>query len=365
MENQEQNLNETQKRLSVKAIFLIIAVSVIILGIGTIAIYSVWSHESTDNAQINGDIIPLRTTITGFVRQIRFNENGQVKKGDTLVLFDTVDLVAQVKQAEAQLNAAQTEFESSRKQVTASSFSNNQADFSSNSVKENIKVASSRQWQANSDFERVKKMFAQGAATQQAFDNAKTSLEMANAQLNAAKEQYQASDAQKLTVHSQFDIHNLQVKLTEARIRQAQAQLTLTLTQYSRAFVTAPCNGIVSNKNVNVGQMVPAGTPLATLINISDLWVSANFKETQLTDMVLGQAAEIKVDAYPGLKLSGKVESFCGGTGAKFSILPAENATGNFIKVTQRVPVRISILTRESQKLLLPGMNVVVSIKTR
>lgn len=365
MENQKETIENGRKKISKKIIYIAIATVVVIICSSSKIIYSSWCHESTDDAQIDGNIIPLRTTVTGYIKEIRFSDNQNVKEGDTLVVFDTVDLLAQVKQAEAQLLAAQAELQSNRKQVSVSTFNEVAALFNSGSAKENIEVAKAREWQSKSEYQRIVKMYSQDAATEQTLDNAKASFEVAKAQLAAADKQFNASNAEQSTLHSQTDMHSIQIKQAIAHIKQAESQLILARDQYCHAFVTAPCNGIVSKKNVEVGQFTPSGTALASVINLSNLWVTANFKETQLNDIAKGQDVDICVDAYPGMKIRGKVESLCGATGTKFSILPAENATGNFIKVTQRIPIRICIVQAKGGKPLLPGMNAVVEVKTK
>ncbi|GAA6529776.1 secretion protein HlyD [Segatella asaccharophila] len=350
---------------SKKVLTAVIAAGVVILCLGVSMAYHNWCYESTDDACIDGNIIPLRTSVTGYVDRILFHDNQQVRKGDTLVVFDTVSLKSQVIQAEAQVASAHIELESCKKQISASKFGELAAAFNAGSAKESILAAEAKAWQSEADFRRVEKMYRSGAATQQTYDQMKAAWQMAKAQEGASYKQFNSLAAQKSMTRMQTDIHYTQVKQALAHIKQAYAQLSLAEDQYKHAFVIAPCDGVISKKNIEVGQFVPSGTALASLINISNIWITANFKETQLDDMKAGQSVEVKVDAYPGLKLAGKVESFCAATNSKFSLLPAENATGNFIKITQRIPVRIHLADANIRQQLLPGMNVVVSVKTR
>jgi membrane fusion protein (multidrug efflux system) len=355
------------KKMKTKKIILIVSLSIIVvLAIAAKMGYNAWSHESTDDAQIDGNIIPLKTTVTGFVKEIRFKENQEVKKGDTLIVFDTTDLLAQINQSKAQLAAAWSDLETSKDQVAASCFNQNAATFNTGSAKDNIGAASAKAWEAERNYKRISGMFIKGAATQQSLDNAKTSFDVAKSQLAAARQQYCAAGEQKKTIGSEVSVHHSQIKSALAKIRQVESQLVLVKNQYDHAFVIAPCDGVISKKNVESGQFVASGSPLASLIDVSDVWVTANFKETQLNDIVPGQSVNIQIDAYHGKTVPGIVQSFCGAAGTKFSILPAENATGNFIKVTQRIPVRIAILKDKNwKKPLLPGMSVVVAVKTR
>lgn len=361
----EQENQKQTKKMSNKVKVTLGIIAIIVLVFAVKGIYHAIYFESTDNAQIDGNIIPLKTTVSGFVNEIRFNENQHVNKGDTLIVFDTVELSAQVQQAEAQLFAAKAGYSLGEQQITAGQFNRSSADFASNSAKVNIDAAAAKYQEAKNDFNRISNMLKKGAATQQQFDNASTMLKVAQAQLEATKNQYESSNAKKQTVGTQVDIYKLESKSNTARILQAEAQLEMAKDQYSHAFVTAPCNGIVSKKNVEVGQFAAAGFPLATIIDTKNIWVTANYKETQLNDMKIGQPVKITVDAYPELKLKGTVQSFCGATGAKFSILPSENATGNYIKVTQRVPVKITLKEKPEEKMLVPGMSVEASVKVK
>ncbi|GAA6529052.1 secretion protein HlyD [Segatella asaccharophila] len=354
-----------KKKISRTVIYMGAIAGIIVLGLVLKLGYDSWCHESTDDAQIDGNIIPLRTMVTGYISQVRFTDNQKVKRGDTLVVYDTASLSAQVMEARAAVLAAQTELLSCKKQVSASEFSEIVAGLNSGSVKENITMARAKAWQALRDYQRKEKMSKNGAATPQALDAAKAAWQIADAQLAASEKSYESSMAQVSTIRSQTHVHSIQIRQAVAHIKQAQAQLLQAEDQYRHAFITAPCDGVVSKKVIEPGQFVPSGMVLASIIDLSDIWVTANFKETQLGRMQLGQRAVVTVDAYPGLRLKGKVQSFCGATGNKFSILPAENATGNFIKVTQRLPVRIHISNYSRTRRLLPGMSTEVSVKTR
>ena len=350
---------------SKKMQLIAIAAGIVILCSGAKMAYDGWCQEATDDAYIDGNILPLRTAVTGYVSKVMFHDNQNVKKGDTLVVFDTVSLKSQIMQSEAQLASAQTELESCQKQILASKYGETTADLNAGSAKENVSVVKVKVWQAEKDFQRTEKMYKSEAATQQTYDNMKAALQMAMAQERSSGKQFNAMTAQEATTRLQTNIHCTQLKQALAHIKQANAQLTLAKDQYKHAFVIAPCNGMISKKNIEAGQFVPSGTALASLISTSDIWITANFKETQMDDMKAGQPVEIKIDAYPGLKLRGKIESFCAATSNKFSLLPAESTTGNFIKITQRIPVRINLVDKNNQKSLLPGMNAVVSVKTK
>lgn len=350
---------------SKKIVTVIIAAGALVLALGCKMIYNSWSHESTDDACIDGNVIPLRTAVTGYIDQVRFHDNQKVTKGDTLVIFDTVELKAHIAQAEAQVASARTELELCKKQIVAAGYGEEAAGFNAGSARENVAQADVKVWQAKKNFLRIEKMYRSGAATQQTYDNTKAEWQMAKAQDMALNRQFDAMNTQKSSTRLQTNIHYTQLKQALAHIKQADAQLVQAEEQYNHAFVTAPCSGFISKKNVESGQFVPSGTALASLIDTSDLWITANFKETQLEDMKAGESADITIDAYPGLTLTGRIESFCAATSSKFSLLPAESTTGNFIKITQRIPVRIRLSAFHRKEMLFPGMSAVVSVKTK
>jgi membrane fusion protein, multidrug efflux system len=186
------------------------------------------------------------------------------------------------------------------------------------------------------------------------------------AQYEAAQSQYKASTAQAQGVRSQAEAIRAQTALAEAVVRQREAELKLANTQLSNAVIVAPSDGIVTKRAVEVGQYIIIAQPLCSTIDNTHLWVTANFKETQLSNIKVGQAVRIKLDAYPDIELHGKVQSFIGATGAKFSLLPPDNATGNFVKITQRIPLRVELteVPKDKAELLFPGLSAFVEITT-
>jgi membrane fusion protein (multidrug efflux system) len=190
-------------------------------------------------------------------------------------------------------------------------------------------------------------------------------LDVAQAQFNSATNQYKASAAQSSGVRSQAEGQKSMISLAEALVKQRQAELTLAETQLTYTKILAPCDGLVSKRSVDDGQFITTGSPVCSEIDNQHLWITANFKETQVHRLHPGQRVEVSIDAYPDLHIVGKVESFIGATGAKFSLLPPDNSTGNFVKIVQRVPVRISLksLSKKQTELLFPGLSAFVSVK--
>jgi membrane fusion protein (multidrug efflux system) len=305
--------------------------------------------ETTDDAQVEGDISPVLPRVSGYVTKIYFDDNQKIKKGDTLITLDTADLKLKVQQAEiALLNA-----KAGLQVVKAGA---NTASSSIGSAEANVSAAEANARKADQDYNRMQKLLADKSITQQQFDAVKAQKEVADAQLLAAQKQVN-------TVSSQSAGASDQIQVAEAGIKQAEANLNLAKLQLSYAVITAPADGVVSKKNVEVGQLVQVGQPLCSIVSSDRVWVVANFKETQLTHMQVGQDVNVDVDAFKGNDLHGKVISFSGATGAKFSMLPPDNASGNFVKVVQRIPVKIEIDKNDPRyKNLIPGMSVSVSV---
>jgi membrane fusion protein (multidrug efflux system) len=287
------------------------------------------SHVSTDNAQVDGHIVPILPKVGGFVAEVRVDENSRVRGGDTLVVLDDRDFRVRLAQTEADL-AALLATVSSRTRV-------GQADAA-------VAQALANALKARADLARMEPLAAQNVVSEQQLDAARAAAAAAEAQLAAAQAALVGADA----------------RVAAARAARDQAALQLSYTR-----VTAPANGVVSKKSVEVGQLVQAGQPLMTVVPLTDVWVTANLKETETADVTPGDPADITVDAYKGMHFQGHVESLSPATGAKFSLLPPDNATGNFTKVVQRIPVRIRLDSPpDTAHPLRPGMSVVATIKT-
>jgi membrane fusion protein (multidrug efflux system) len=323
--------------------------------------------ESTDDAQLDGDIVPVRGKLVGYLAEVRFHDNQKVRKGDTLAVYETTDLKAQLDGALARLAASRAATGATRNGRLSADFATGAAGFSTAAARETVTGAEARELQTRNDLARLAALHAQGAATAQALDAATAAHTTALAQLQSARAQEKALASQRSGAGTQAEAQALQVKAGLSRETEATTQVASARENLSKAYVLAPSDGIVSKKAVEPGQMVAAGAAFCMLVPDRDLWVTANFKETQLDRLSAGQEVGIEVDAYPDVRLEGVVESFAGATGARFALLPADNASGNFIKVTQRVPVRIRLTRIENprNKPLVPGLNVLARAKVR
>lgn len=308
-------------------------------------------HEDTDDAQVDGDISPVIARVGGYVTDIRFDDNQPVKKGDTLVKLDDRDMQIKVQQAEAAVKSAEAGI--SVAQATQG--------VSSNSItvaQSGIDAAKIRVWKATQDFNRYSNLLKVNSVTQQQYDAAKAEKESADATLKTAEEQLQV-------VKQQSGTSSEQIKVAQAQLAQRNADLDFAKLQLSYYVITAPASGYASKKNIQPGQLVNVGSPVCAIVSGDGTYVMANFKETQLEKMKEGQAVEVTADAFPNDPVKGTVYRFSSATGAKFSLLPPDNATGNFVKVVQRLPVKIKLdSTNVLVKNLRPGMSVKVAITT-
>lgn len=362
-----------------------------------------WSHrglESTDDAQVDADVVAVPARVGGVVVKVDVEDNQIVKQGQILVELDDAQPKARLAQAEAELAAAQAaaDSEEANAQVIEATATGGKSAAEASVLGANAGLAATSDEikqaqaavdaakvardQAQVDYDRIKKLVDSGAATQVQLDAAKSTLDAAQARLDSATAALstaktsttsavaKVSEAKaKLTQMSatEAQIKNARAKADEAKARVATAQASRDLAaldlQYTK--IVAPTDGVASKKTAVVGQMLQPGQPVVMIVPTASLWVTANFKETQLEKMKVGQPVEIDVDAYPGRPLKGKISSFSGATGAKFSLLPPDNATGNFTKVVQRVPVRIALDQIPQDEMLRPGMSADVTVDTR
>lgn len=343
---------------------MIAAAIIVIAGIGIFFRTRGGTYESTDNAQVDGNIVPIRSSVTAYLSKLHFADNETVKQGQLLISFDTVELHAKVLEAEAALENARANLHVAENKSLASIENANAAVQTSESGKQNVLSAKANLEKAQLNFERINQLLQIKGATQEQFETAQSALQVAKADYTKAISQQQSSVSSSLGLKAQAKAEQNQIALANALIKQREADLILAQNQLDHAFVKSPCNGIVTKRAVQEGQYISVGQSLCSIIDNEHIWISANFKETQVNQIKPGQKVEITIDALSGLVLQGKVDSYTGATGAKFSLLPPDNSTGNFIKIVQRVPVRISIgnLTKDNQSLLFPGLSAFVKV---
>jgi membrane fusion protein (multidrug efflux system) len=354
--------------------------------------------ETTDDAQVEGHVVSISVRTPGQVAKVFVADNQVVKQDDVLVELDLDELKARLAVAradrmasEASLALAQAQLDLTERNANANirqargglsqaasgvvatkaQLEQSQADVAS---------AESRLQLANKDLSRIRELFAQGSisaaeldARQAAADQANAGLELARARENSIRalitsnyggvEQAQGKMVAALSAPQQVQAAQAQVQLCQARVEQARAAEKLAELNLSYGVVRAPAAGVVSRKNVEIGSLVAPDRPVMAIVTLDDVWVVANFKEDQIGDMKPGQPTRVSFDTYSGQTLAGTVESISAGTGARFALLPPDNATGNYVKVTQRVPVRIK-LDDHPRLTLRPGMSAFVSVRT-
>jgi membrane fusion protein (multidrug efflux system) len=323
------------------------------------------THESTDDAFIDADIVSVAPKIAGRISSVRVGDNQLVKKGQVLLEIDPRDIEASVAQKQAALDVAKAHLENaqmSAEQATAH-VQTLLAAFAS--VQASMNAAAADTGKVRGDLTRNKGLIASGAISNQDFQHSLSDVTSSEATLESKKRQLQAAEALAEEARKQAGSARAQVTAAQAEVAEARAELRQTDLQKSYTTITAPEAGRVTNKSIEPGNYVQVGQPLFAIVP-SQVWVTANFKETQLTDMRPGQPTEVEVDAYPSRALRGHVDSIQAGSGARFSLLPPENATGNFVKVVQRVPVKIALDEQPGvQEVLGPGMSAVPDVKVK
>ncbi len=342
----------TRKKIIIGIVILAV-VAALTWGIKTFT-YS-RSHETTDNAQVDGHIVPVLARVNGYVTAVLVQDNDSVRNGQTLVRIDSTEYTVRVAQAEADLAAAQSAA-GGRRFTGQSQAAVATATGQASAADAQIRAAIANRERADADLARMQDLVSKQIVSAQQLDAARAAAASAAADVEAL--QRQASAAGGAVQNAQAG-----VRLAQARLQAQQAALDNAKLQLSYTTVTAPETGTISKKQVEVGQLVQSGQTLMSIVADTGTWVTANFKETQLNRMHVGQPVKIDVDAYPGVEAEGTVQSLSGATGARFALLPPDNATGNFTKVVQRLPVRIAITKGLGPtRPLRPGMSVVAHV---
>ncbi|MEO5776610.1 MAG: HlyD family secretion protein [Flavobacterium sp.] len=357
MENKEKT--NTKFRL----IFIALAVLGVVYG-GYKYIHSL-SHETTDDAQVAKKMNPIIPRVAGYVTKVLVKDNDIVKKGDTLFVIDNNDYIVKVEEAKANLAAAENNAEVAKADIGTSQAGVSVSEANVQSAGGNIETARIRLRRASADFERYSNLYNNHSITKQQYEQAEAAKQEAQSQLNILIDQQKASSFQKNVAAARTNVSNKQVGVANANIKRAQAALDAANLNLGYTVVTASIDGQVSTVDIQPGQLVQAGQSLFYIINNQETWVIANFKETQLDKMRAGQKVKLKIDAFPGAEFEGEITSFSPATGSKFSLLPPDNASGNFVKTVQRLPVRINFTEnnpKDKLQLLRSGMNADVDV---
>ncbi len=350
--------------------FTIILSAIIALGLiyGTIKYLHSQKHEETDDAQVQKNMNPIIPRVSGYVAKVYVKDNDFVKKGDTLFVIDNKDYLVKVQEANANLAAAESSFEVSKADVGSAQANVSVSEANVSSASGSIETAKIRLGRATNDYERYNNLYKNHSITKQQYEQSLAAKQEAESQLNILKDQQRASNYQKSVLVSKTVVSGKQTQVASANINRAKAVLDAAKLNLDYTTVTAQVDGQVSRIDIQPGQLVQGGQSLFYLINNSEVWVIANFKETQINKMKVGQNVTIKIDAFGGQEFTGELASFSPATGSQFSILPPDNATGNFVKTVQRVPVKIAFKEnndKEKLKLLRSGMNADVDVNVQ
>lgn len=324
----------------------------VLIGVGIIGaiIYTVYTkkYQTTNDAQIDQYITPLSSRISGFVKEVRFEEYQKVKKGDTLLIIDAEEYAYIAEAAKAEIETSQSAVKVSENAVQTQA--SERAIILAQLEKVNLEV-----WQTEQDYKRFKNLVAQKSATQQQFEKAEVAYKSALSQKHALEKKL-------LSINT--GVNEAKSKIVPAKntttTKKASAKYADLMVRYS--FITAPFDGVVGKKNIQPGQYIKVGQALLNVVS-DEKWVTANFRETQINDIKVGGAVYFTVDAYSGKEFTGKILAFSPASGSKFSLIPQNNATGNFIKIEQRIPTKIILDPNQESDKLLAGMNVMVHVK--
>ena len=308
--------------------------------------------EYTDDAQVCRHITPINTRVPGFIKEIRFNDFQHVKKGDTLVIIEDAEFRLALAQAEAGLKGRK-----SGSSAVSASMTTTASNVSTASA--GIEEARVDMINAKADFDRFAVLIAKDAVTRQQYDNAHTRYLAAKARYEQAKGRRDSAASVKNVQNHELDGQHAGESVAEAQVHLARLNLSYTI-------IVATCDGVLSRKDIHEGQLVQPGQMLARIVSDKEVWITANYRESQMDGIKIGNKVEFTTDALPGAKFNGVVESISAAAGSAYSMIPVDNATGNFVKVEQRVPVRIKITTNNDPKLvtmLRAGENADVNIE--
>lgn len=344
---------ENQPKKKKVGLWIILALAgILVLFFTGKAIYHAIIYESTDNAQVESNATPVLSRIAGYIDSLNVRDYQNVQSGQLLVTIDDREARIALQQAEADLMNAQADLSSAQSLVENSRISRKVAEA-------NREVQQVRLDKAKKDFHRDEALFKDGSITARQYEDSKSNLETATKQYQAANEQVSLAGSQIGSAEAQVQKSLALIKVREAAVANARLKL-------SYSTITSPAHGRIGKVNLEPGQYIQPGQPLFTIVDNEAFWIIANFKETQIRQLRIGQVVNIKLDGYPGRELKGRISSFSDATGAKFALLPPDNATGNFVKITQRVPVKIDIENEaDLHNILKAGLSAQVDVHVK
>lgn len=326
-----------------KVAALLMFAAIAFVGIVVVVMYLQYKKTriTTDDAYIEGRIHIVASKVAGTVNNIHVSDNQVVKKGDLILEIDPADYDIKKSEAESELNAEKSRLAEAGARVETAKMQLAELGHRIETAKAQLQLQNANLRQSELDIARAESLLKMDAVSKERYEKTKTNHEIARLQVQAARDQVKqaesAIDIQKAVIkqaESALRSQNSSIKKSEAVMRASELSMSYTS-------IYAPSDGLITKKSVQVGNQIQPGQPIMAVVPLDDIWIIANFKETQLEKVRPGQKVKIKVDTYPGKKFTGKVDSIMSGTGSAFSLFPPENATGNFVKVVQRIPVKI------------------------
>jgi membrane fusion protein (multidrug efflux system) len=361
MEENKEKPNNRRKKIAAIIIFPVL----IVIGAVVLFLYREYkaTHISTDDAFVDGRVHAIASKIPGTVKAIHVNDNQFVKKGAPILEIDPIDYDVRVKEAQAGLETEIAKLSEIRDKVDTAKKQLAGIMASMEEARANLELQEANLRQAEVDFKRAESLLKKEVIPREQYDKAKTTYDVAVAQVKAAKERIKQLEASLETQKAVVKQTETSLIPQQAQIQQKEATLKGTELSKSYTIIYSPSDGYIAKKSVETGNQIQPGQSLMAVVPLNDIWITANYKETQLERVKPGQKVKIIVDTYPGKVFYGKVESVQAGTGAVFSLFPPENATGNYVKIVQRIPVKI-ILDQDTDPShnLRIGMSVVPTI---
>lgn len=358
--DEEVKANNKRKKIAISVFSILLAVAAL-----SLYLYLAYKakHITTDDAFIEGRVYTVAPRINGTVLAVHVKDNQLVKKGDVLIEIEPADYEAKVKEAQSGLDAERSKLSEIETRIEVSRRQMSEIEAEIETAKANLELQEANLKQTEREMKRAEDLYRKDLISRESYERAETAYKVALAQIRVLSEQLRKAerslDSQKASIRQVEVARVSQLSV----IKQKEAILKQAKLNYSYTKIYAPSDGYITKKSVEVGNSIRAGQPLLAVVPLDDIWVVANYKETQLEKIRIGQKVRIKVDAYPKRVFHGKVESIMAGTGAVFSLFPPENATGNYVKVVQRIPVKILLDSNtDPQHLLRIGMSVTPTV---
>ncbi len=337
-----------KKQASIRKVVISILLIVALYFGGRKVIFSI-THETTDNAQIETTIVPVLARISGYVKSLEVKDYDSVHQSQILAQLDDAELKMQLEEQQADLLQTSAEVSNAKAQLE-------NAILSLKINKGNIDLKNIKLKKVGNDLSRDQNLFKEQAITKKQLEESEFQVSTANQEFSNAQTEYATANNKIAALKENVNRVLAMIDMKKAKIKETELKLTYTT-------ITAPNTGKLGKKNISIGQFVQAGTPLFSIVNDSNFWVVANFKESQLESLIETKKVKIRIDAFPDLDIEGTIQSLSDATGAKFSLLPPDNSSGNFIKVTQRIPVKIAINNQAAFKnKLRAGMSVFITV---